>query len=98
MNVVFCVGLIAILSVVVFTLIMFIAWMLSAGRDYLDSDDLAVAMGIFIVVFIVAGSIFVTMFIDDPEQFGYAKIETESIEVNEFMEHVGSDVVIEEEE
>ena len=98
MNVVFCVGLIAILSVVVFALIMFFAWMLSAGGDYLYSDDIAGAMGLFIVAFIIVGSIIFTKFMYEPEQFGYAKIETESIEVNEFMEHVGSDVVIEEEE
>ena len=80
MNVVFCVGLIAILSVVVFVLIMVFAWVLSAGSDYLDSDDIVGAMGLFIVAFIIVGSIFITMFIDDPEQFGYTKINYEHME------------------
>ena len=97
MNVIFCVGLITISSMVAITLVMFIAWILSAGSDYLDSDDIAGAMGVFIGMFIIFGSILLTWFIDTPETFGYAKIETESVEVNEFMEHVDSSVVLEEE-
>ena len=80
MNVVFCVGLITILSVVAFALIMFFAWMLSGGSDYLDSDDIVGAMGLFIVAFIIVGSIIFTKFMYDPEQFGYTKINYEHME------------------
>ncbi len=80
MNVVFCAGLIAISSVVAIILIMFIAWIITAGKDYLDAADLAAAMGILIGAFIMFGSVCITAFIDNPEQFGYTKINYEHME------------------
>ena len=83
-----------VMAVLLFTAFIF-GYFLRADSEWNDDNFLS---GLFLTICVYSFILcwIGVMFAENPEKYGYAKIETETVEVHEQVEHPESEVVIDE--